>query len=327
MRIFTRVGTAIAAAALALFWLAAVASAAEDQASWPSRPITIYVPYTPGGIASNFVRLQADLLEPILGQPVLIENLPGGGGLIAAEKVARADPDGYTWMSMQSGLVTITPFVNKGFNPAEELKLVATSRTQPMLIVVRQDSPYKSIADIVADAKARPGEVSFGSLGLYSLHHIIGESLGDAAGVKLLHVPYTGSAQYMVDLLAGRVDFVISTAASMAGYAGQLRALGSAQNAKSTLAADIPTSVDYDMPQIDYPSWVGVSAPKNTPQAITDKMDAALAKVDADPKFREQMVKFESEPFYHSAKEFEPQLKEHARKVGALLSKLNLGLN
>src|SRR5690606_32582986 len=119
-------------------------------------------------------------------------------------------------------------------------QLVATSRTQPMLFVVRDESPYQTVQDIVDDAKNRPGAVSYGSLGNYSLHHIIGAALADINDVELLHVPYTGSAQYMVDLLAGRLDFVVSTAATMAGYTGQLRALGSAQHAKSTLAADVP---------------------------------------------------------------------------------------
>ena len=301
----------------------ASASSQEDPANWPSKPITIVVPYTPGGIASTFVRLQADMLEPILGQTIITENVPGGGGLIAAEKVARAGADGYTWMSIQSGLMTITPHVNEGFNPADMLQLVATSRTQPMLFVVRNESPYQSVQDIVEDAKKRPGAVSFGSLGINSLHHIIGEALADVNGVELLHVPYTGSAQYMVDLLAGRVDFVISTAATMAGHAGKVRALGSAQPEKSTLAADVPTSADYGMPDLDFPSWVGIAVPKGTPQAIIDKIDGALAKIDADPKFREQMVRFESEPFYVSGKEFQPRLEAHANRIGALLKKIS----
>jgi len=306
--------------ALPLTGLAALSQ--ESAANWPSKPITIIVPYAPGGIASTFVRLQADMLEPILGQPIITDNVPGGGGIIAAERVARAPADGYTLMSIQSGLMTITPHVNEAFNPSERLELVATSRTQPMLFVVRKDSPYQSVQDIVDDAKKRPGAVSFGSLGNHSLHHIIGEALADANDIDLLHVPYTGSAQYMVDLLAARVDFVVSTAASMAGYGDQLRALGSAQHAKSTLAADVPTSTEYGMPDLDFPSWVGIAVPKGTPQDIIDKLDAALGQIDADPKFREQMVKFESEPFYVSGKEFQPRLDEHFNKVGALLEKL-----
>jgi tripartite-type tricarboxylate transporter receptor subunit TctC len=204
---------------------------------------------------------------------------------------------------------------------------MATSSAQPMMIVVRQDSPYKSVQDIIADARKRPGEVSYATLGINSLHHIIGETVQDITGIKLNHVPYVGGAQYMVDLLTGRVDFAMSTTGSMAGFPGQVRALALAQNAPSQLDPKIPTSVQAGLPALDLPSWVGLAVPKGTPQPIIDKINVALKQVDENPKFREEMNKLGAEAYFVTGQEFEPKIKEGSDRIGALLTKLGLAQN
>lgn len=317
---FMRIVTVVAA-----IGTASGAVAQDVAAQWPTRPITIIVPYAPGGVASTYIQIQGDYLEKILGQPIIIENTPGGGGIVAAVKVGRAEPDGYTWLSMQSGLATITPHLHQDYDPDQSLTLVATSRTSPMMIVVRTDSPYRSLQDILDDAKARPGEVSYASLGVGSLHHIIGETLQKETGVLLNHVPYSGGAQYLVDLIAGRVDFAMSTQGSMAGYPDQLRPIVTAQQDPTPMTTDVPTAASAGL-AMDLPSWVGISVPKGTPQPIVDKIDAALKLVDEDPDFRAAYARLGTETFYVSGKEYWPQVMASSARIHALLTELGLAI-
>lgn len=299
------------------------ASAQEDAASFPSKDITIIVPYNPGGTATAFANLQAEYLEKVLGQTLRIENVPGGGGAVAAEHTARADADGYTWMSISSGMFAVNPHFT-GFDPYEELTLVATSRAQPFLFLVRSDSKYKTFGDLVADAKSRPGEVAYSSLGVGSTHHIIALMAEEAAGMEMLHIPYTGSQQYMTDLLAGRIDLAMSTPSTAARFKEEVRALALAQPFASTLAPDVPTSDKAGIGGVSMPSWVGVAVPKGTPDAIIQKIDEALAKVHEMPEYQAKVLKLKTEPFYVSGKEYYPELDKLRGRITQIIERLDL---
>ncbi|MDI6029206.1 tripartite tricarboxylate transporter substrate binding protein [Corticibacterium sp. UT-5YL-CI-8] len=299
------------------------ATCVHAQDKWPSKPITIVNPYTAGGSSDAYARLQASYLEKLLGVSVTVEPIAGAGGQIGAQQVARSQPDGYTLYAGQSGYLAVSPNTLKPgeFNPLKKLTLVSTVRTQPIIVITRQDSPYKTLQDLIDDAKKRPGEISYASVGVSSMTDMTGKLLEETAGIDLNPVPYSGSAQYSVDLIEGRVDVAMSTPATLAQFPGQLRALAQASAERSPVARDIPSATEVDLPDWVISSWAGMMVANNTPPEIVAKLDAAFAEMDKNTEYTGKMIETGHEPFYHSAAEFKPQWDALIKSMGDLLKK------
>ncbi|MCM3609277.1 tripartite tricarboxylate transporter substrate binding protein [Cupriavidus pauculus] len=280
-------------AALALPLALLTGLAAPAQAAFPDKPIRIVVPFSPGGGTDLIARAMGIAMAQDLGQPVVIDNKPGGGTIIGTDNVAKSAPDGYTLVmatfahAVNPSLQPKLPFdTERAFTP---VMLVGRS---PNVLVVRADSPYKSVRDVIAAAKARPGRISFASQGPGTSAHLAGELFKSLAGVDLNHIPYKGAGPAITDLLGGQVDMMFATASAVANLleSGKLRALGvtTAQRSTSADLARVPTIAEAGVPGYVAESWYGLFAPAGTPAPVVARLNAAARKAVTAEAFRKR---------------------------------------
>jgi len=295
----------IAAIGIVLGSLSA-APAQSEKDSYPSRAVTILAPFTAGGVADQATRVLAEFLEKQNRVPFRVENVPGAGGVVAAKRLGNEAADGYTWFSASSGLLTIMPNLpDAEIKPLEEFDMLGVIRTQPLLVVVRNDSPYRTLQDLVDEARKRPDEITYASIGVNSLLHLAGELLNEQAEIKLVHVPYPGAAQYVVDLLAGRVDLAITTPGTLASHRGELRALVQSTTTRSRFVPDVPTSIEAGLPGFQFESWTAMVVKKGTPQALREKMTEMLKTVYEDPDYKKRFDNMDVEPIFISGADYQ----------------------
>jgi tripartite-type tricarboxylate transporter receptor subunit TctC len=271
-------------AGLALLPLAKPALAQE----YPSRPIRLLVGFAAGGSTDVFARAIAPRLQALLGQPVVIENRPGAGGNIATEATARSAPDGYTLLLGTIGPLAINPtlYGNLSFDPLKDLTPVSLVGEVPNVLAVPVDRPFRSVADIIAAAKARPEALNFGSSGIGSAGHLAAEQLNLMAGIRTTHVPYRGGGALLPELIAGRVDYAFTTALNGIPQAegGKLRILGVPNGKRVPLLPDIPTIAESGLPGFDGVDWAAMMAPPGLPAPILAKLNAAMQSVLKEPE-------------------------------------------
>lgn len=255
---------------------------AHAQASaYPAKPITIVVGSAPGGSNDVFARAIAKRLQDAWAQSVVVDNKPSGGGVLANSVVARAAPDGYTLVVVSSTFTTGAAIrTNLPYDATKDLKPVAMLARGPMLVTVGKDSPLKSIQDLVAQAKAQPGKLNYGTSGAGSINHFATELFADAAGLRMTHIPYKGMGPATNDLLAGQIDVLVASAPSILGQVrgGRVRALAVTTAARSPVAPELPTLEEAGYKGSAADLWWGVLAPAGTPQAVVDKLNAELNK-------------------------------------------------
>ena len=285
--------TLIAAAGL----LAAGPAAAE---TWrPARPMRIVVPFAPGGTADTIARLIADPTAAILGQPVLIENRPGGNGTVAAISVARGPADGLTLLYCSPSIQILNPLMmrNIPYDAMADFTPVIALMRAPKILVVRPDFPARDVAELITLARTRPGGISFASAGIGSSGHLAGALFGQMAGVELLHVPYRGTAPGVQDLMAGRVDMVLDTAAALLPLVqdGRLRALAVSTQEPSPLAPGLPP-IATTLPGFNDASFNYLIAAARTPPDAIAAINAAIGRVLAEPTIRERFASLGTEP-------------------------------
>ena len=275
-----------------LLTLAACAGSAAGQAAYPSKTITLIVPAAPGGTTDIAARMLAEPLGKALGQTVVVDNHAGASGGIAAVAVKRADPDGHTLLMQYSGYHVITPNVVKQSAQweAKDLQAVANVLSAPQVIVVREGLPVKTVAELVAYAKANPGKLSYASSGNGSLQHATGAMLEQQAGITMTHVPYKGTGPALQDLLGGQVDLTFGTPPPYMPFiqSGKLRALAVTGTTRVSSLPNVPTAAEAGLPKLDATSWFGVFAPAKTPKPVIDKLTAEIAKVMATPAFKQK---------------------------------------
>jgi tripartite-type tricarboxylate transporter receptor subunit TctC len=256
------------------------------------RPLRLLVPYPAGGGTDIVARLLADPLREELDQTVIVDNRPGAGGNLGAEQVARAAPDGTTLL-VTAGALAIAPSVqrNLGFDPRRDLTGVALLAIVPLLLVVRPDSPLRSVADVLALARARGTGASFGSFGIATPPHLVGERIGQEAGRAMTHVPYRGGAQAMPDILSGALDFAIMDAVSMTPHvqSGRLRALAITGPRRTPALPDLPTLSEAGV-AFDTVGWHAAFAPARTPAATVERLNAAFTRALALPRIRDAIL-------------------------------------
>ena len=269
-------------------------SLVQAQDKYPSKPITWVCPYAAGGNADSRSRQVAKAMSAILGQPIIIDNKAGAGGNIGTEVIARGKPDGYT-----IGMGNFAPlavnhalFKKLNFDPANDIVPIGLIEKGPLIFMVRNDSPYKSVKDIVAAAKASPGKLSFASGGIGGSHHLSGALLENAAGIDLIHAPYKSGAAGATDLMGGQVQMMFEQmySAMPAIKGGRLRALAITSKTRSPLLPDLPTMAEQGFPAVEVLNWQGLVAPKGISTELVKTLNAALNKALQDPEVKEKIL-------------------------------------
>ena len=304
---------AAATFAACIFLLAVGAASAQP---YPARAVRVIVPFPPGG--TDFIgRIVAQKLSDLWGQPVVVENRPGGTTVIGSELVAKSAPDGYTL------LVTPVPFAivpsispRLPYDPLKDFEPIALFNITPLVFVVNPTVPARSAQELIALAKAKPGMLNFGTSGIGSSNHLAGELFNVMAGVKLVHVPYKGSAPALIDLAGGHVDLVVSTLTSAVPLikSGKLRALAVTSLKRSGEWPEIPTLDEAGLPGFQAVAWNGLTAPARTPRDIINKINADVAKVIRSPEVAEKFRHEGAEPAVMTASEFGAFLREELAK-------------
>jgi tripartite-type tricarboxylate transporter receptor subunit TctC len=311
---------------LAIF-LALLGSAGIAQDSYPSRPITMIVPFPPGGVADIVGRPLAATMEKTLKQPIIVVNRTGAGGALGIREAARAAPDGYTLL-MSLSSISIFPVAERvnGKTPSYEMKdfaPIALVTADPTVLVVRADSPYKTVKDFVDAAKANPGKINYSSSGVYGTLHVAMEIFANAAGIKLFHVPYGGGGPAVTALLGGQVEALASGPAAAVGQikGGKMRALASWSDKRLDMLPEIPTfkELGYDA---EFYIWSGVFAPAATPSSVLVKLRQAVREAANSPQFRGAMEKVSTPVSYLDAPEFAKYWERDARRLAVAVEKI-----
>jgi tripartite-type tricarboxylate transporter receptor subunit TctC len=290
MRPLARSRIAAVSIALALPLAAALPASAQDYPNWP---VKVVVPFSPGGAVDGPMRMIAQELSKRLGEQVFVENKPGAGATIGADLVAKSPPDGYTLLlASQTVAISATLYTKLPFDPLEDFAPISLIGREPGVLVVNPALPVKTLQELVAYAKQRPGQLDYASSGNGSGQHLFAALLASQTGMKLNHVPYKGSAQATTDLLGGPVMISIPGTAGMVGHikAGKLRALAVTGATRSPQLPDVPTVMESGVPGYEAYVWMGLLAPKGTPAPIIDRIQREVVAVLAAPEVKSYMA-------------------------------------
>jgi len=286
-----RLALRLAAAILALSAFASPAALAQGT-DWPNKPVKFISPFPPGGSVDPLARLMAVKLTEQLGQQFIVENKTGASGSIGTAFVAKSPPDGYTYVFVfDTHAVNPSLIPNMPFDTLKDLAPVMVVGTSPMVIVTQASKPYKTFADVIAAAKAKPGTVTYGTVGTGSLGHLTMTLLEQAAGIKLIHVPYKGGGPMTTDALGGQIDLGIASVAQQAQHVrgGKLRGVAVTGNTRSQVLPDVPALAETGFPGFSALAWWGVFGTAGTPKPIVDKLHAELVKALNRPEVRKQL--------------------------------------
>jgi tripartite-type tricarboxylate transporter receptor subunit TctC len=304
---------------------------ARAQPAWPERPVRILVGFSPGGFTDILARLMAIALQARFGQPFLVENRIGATGIIAADAVAKSAPDGHTLLLAHPTASAIAPALAQRlpFDAARAFAPITLLARQPHLLLVKGDSPWKSLAELIAEAKRKPGSITFASSGVGSVQHIQGEQFCLATGIEAVHVPYRGSAPTMTDIAGGQVHWVIDGVAVSAPLieAGALRALGTAAPQRIGRWPEVPTFAEQGVQGVVPGSWFGLMAPAGTPPAIIAGLAQASTAALALPEVMRAMRSASAEPGGLSPEEFTAFLAKETDGYRALAARTRISLD
>ena len=318
--------TAFAVAATALV-LAVTAPVAHAQTTWPTKAITMIVPFPPGGLADLVARPVAEAMSRELGQPVVIENKAGAGGGIGMAQAAKARPDGYTILMALSSL-TVIPEADVVLARAPmfalaDLRPIARFTADPTVLAVRADAPWKTVQQFVDDAKKRPGAINYGSSGSYGTMHVPMEILSQNAGIKMTHIPFTGAGPAVVALLGGQIDAVSSGPATVLQQvkAGKLRVIGHWGTTQLGSMPDVPSLKDAGF-NSEYAQWSGLFIPAAGPEPIAQRLRAAAKAAALDAKVKEVILNAGSPVQYQDSPDFEKYVQADAIRMSAVVKRI-----
>ena len=308
-----------------------VAAPVAAQSAWPNKPVRIVVPFTAGGTTDVVARVVGQKLGEAWGQSVVIDNRAGAGGNVGAEAVARSQPDGYTILMASGSIFTVNPHMYKKlpFDPDRDFIPVTNVAMGPMLVVVNPKVPATTIKELIALAKAKPGELNFGSAGVGSQVHMGGESLASAAGIDIVHVPYKGEALGYNDLVAGQIQLMVGNIAAAAVFAnsGKLRALAVTGRERSKMLPNVPTVAESGLPGFENVGWFGFMVPAGTPKEVVEKIHHDTVKVLDDTSLRARLFVQGMTPVGNSPEQFATAIKEDSVKWAKVVKDRKLSAN
>ena len=304
------------------------ASGAALAQAYPDHPVRIIVPFPPGGPADVLARLVGDKLAQSLGKPFVVENKAGAGGNIGMEQGARAAPDGYTLILAPVGNLTVAPalYASLPYDPAKDFAPITVIASVPNVLIVHPSVPAKSVAELVALAKAKPGSLNYASPGNGSIPHLAGELFKRMAGIDIVHIPFNGVAPASNAVLSGNVQmfFAQSSAALPQWRAGKVVALGVATPKRIAAAPDLPTIAEQGFPGFDATSWYALVAPAGTPLAVIDRLHAEIVRALAEPDVRERIAGLGAEPVGNTPAEFAMMQRAEALRWTRLAKEANI---
>ena len=300
------------------------------QEAWPGKPVRMIVPFAPGGSTDVIARMLGQKLAALWGQPVVIENRAGAGGNVGADAVAKSPGDGYTLL-MASGSVTINPALYKKmpFDTQKDLLPITNVAQGPMLVVVQDGAPYKTLKDLIAAAKAKPGSINFASAGVGSQVHLAGENFADAAVVDLQHVPYKGEALGYNDLIAGQVQMMVGNFAAASALIGpnRLRALAVTSKTRMPQLPEVPTAHEAGLPGFENIGWFGLLAPAGTPAAVIQKVQRDVAQVMGETEVKARLYVQGMSPVVNSTADFARQIDQELVRWAKVVAARKLQAN
>jgi tripartite-type tricarboxylate transporter receptor subunit TctC len=302
-------------------WLALAASLcahAQSTPPWPAKPIRFIVGFTAGGPSDVLARALGQKMALTLGQTIIIDNRPGAGGNSAAETVAKSAPDGYTWLLGNNSILSTNAalYGKLPFDPVRDFTPVGLVATQPNILVVNPSVPAHSVAELVALAKAKPGQLNFGSSGAGAAAHLAGQMFKTAAGIDIVHVPYKGAQPALTDLMSGQVQMMFATSASVMPYirSGHLRALAVTSPGRMAELPAVPTMIESGLPGFEAVSWHGIVVPAGTPAAVVERINRDLEAALATPEIRREFRLLGAEPAPGSPQAFADYIKAETPK-------------
>lgn len=297
---------------------------------YPNRPITLVVPFAPGGTVDLMGRIIADRLSAHLGQPVVVNNRPGAGGIIGTAYVAKAAADGYTLLVGTQGQV-LQPLLYKNldFDSNKDLITAATFASVPNVLAVSLNTPANTLGEFVEYAKANPGAINMGSAGVGSINHLVGEVFQDRAKVKLTHIPYKGAAPATADLLSGEVHTLFVNLPNVMSYvsAGKMRLLGVASEKRAPSIPDVPTFAEGGVQDAVLDSWYGVMAPAQTPAPVVQKIQDAVLAMTKEPGFTARIIEVGATPFPNDAAASAKIMADELQLWVPVVKKLNIQMD
>ena len=301
---------------------------AHAEERWPTRPITLILPYAPGGATDIIARVFAQMIGQRLGGSVAVVNKPGAGGNIATDAVAIARPDGYTLLMGNQGPMVVNPHLYKALvnDPAEKLEPISLMAESALALVVGPRLKVNSAADFVRAAKAEPGRITYASASVASASHLAMVVFEQATGIKGLHIPYRGSGPALQDVVKGDVDCMISVIPSVTGFLaqGQLKALAVTSAERIDVLPDVPTLAEAGLPGVDVAAWYGLLAPKGLPAAIRLRLETATAEVMRQPEMLARLRDDGSRPKVLGAAGFAAFLAAERQRWGAIVASLGI---
>ena len=294
--------------------------------TYPNKPIKLVTPFPPGGSADVIARLAADRLSEGLGQPVVVDNRPGAGGLVGNEYAAKQAPDGYTLLLITGAYPVQGAMMNSlPFDPLRDIAMVSMLTSYPFVISVRPDSPFKTLGDLIAAAKANPGKLNYPSSGIGTVHHLSGELLCSMAGIDMTHVPFRGGASPLTELLGGRVDLLLEAMTLSIGQirSGKLRPLAVTSLERWRALPDVP-AVNETLPGYEVISFIGLGATGGTPAPIVERVNAEVRKFIAQPETAKRFIDLGGEPHATSPEEMRSFIERDIARWKAVIQARNI---
>ena len=317
--------------ALILFGLtAAVVSAPVSAQSYPNRPVRIVVPFATGGPADVYARFIAQRLTDAMGQSFVIDNKPGGGSVIGTDLAAKAAPDGYTLLMMSNThTVNETLIPNKPFALMKDFVGVAPINYSDLVLVAHPSKGINSLADLLKRAQAEPGKLNYASSGPGTPYHMAGELLKSMARISMVHVPYKGSSGARTDIIGGQVDLMFDAVTTMTEQvkAGKVKALATSGRARSDVMPDVPTLSEAGVPGYEATIWLGLMAPRGTPQPVIDRLNEAVSKIVGSPEVKQAWAKQGAAPMVMNPATFAKYLNDDIAKWAAVIKTANIKLD
>jgi tripartite-type tricarboxylate transporter receptor subunit TctC len=307
---------------LRIFILAALLPFTALAQPFPSKPIRVIVPFTPGSATDTMARPIADKLSTALGQPVIVENRPGAGGTIGIAALAKSPADGYTLAVVSTGhVVNPVLYANMPYDTLKDVSGVAPIAGQPCVLVVSPQLGVKSVKDLAAMAKAKPGQLNYATAGVGSAAHICAEKFRVAAGIDAVHVPLKGSPESLTETMGGRTQYTWTPLSTAVGQIkdGRLLALAVSTAKRSPQFPDVPTIAEAGFPKAEFNFWVGMLAPAGTPREVLGKLNAEIQKALAAPEMKERLANLGNEPMFMSPAEFDAFLKDEHTVLGEVM--------